>query len=180
MCTLCPVSAQHDSSPAEHTAMFEFNIHTLLFNHSFPLGFGIRRRQNEGANPTVELRSWQDQMSVSQKNPIRKLMAQLYFLPIGSSPLLKPENSNKQDYHLYFALHADFIVQKQRGNYWVDFDYVVAVGGVKEGLCRQPDLPVRHDQHRDSTSSSNFWNEVSTRTIWLILILKQWSNFQTW
>lgn len=43
----------------------------------------------------------------------------------GWSLLLKPETPNKQDYQLYFTLHVDFILQKQRGNYWVEFGYVM-------------------------------------------------------
>lgn len=69
-------------------------------------------------------------------------MAQLYLLLKGLSLLLKPENPNKQDYQLFFALYADFILQKQRGIYWADFRYVMVGGGVEEELCRQPDLPL--------------------------------------
>lgn len=43
-------------------------------------------------------------------------MGLLYFLLEGLSPHLKPETPNKQDYQLYFGQHADFMMQKQRGN----------------------------------------------------------------
>lgn len=41
-------------------------------------------------------------------------MVQLYFLPKGWRLLLKLENPNKQDYQLYFSLHADLYSAKIR------------------------------------------------------------------
>lgn len=37
-------------------------------------------------------------------------MGPFYLLLEGLNPHLKPEKPNKQDYQLYFALHADFIL----------------------------------------------------------------------